>query len=53
MHIVKKRADETYKSPNPPVNEVNEKTVTATMPRMKPRACRSIVETAELQVTHT
>lgn len=41
------------KIPSPPVNELNEKIVTATMPRMKPRACRSIVDTAELQVTHT
>lgn len=52
MHIVKE-AGEVQKSPSPPVNEVNEKIVTATMPRMKPRACRSIVDTAELQVTHT
>lgn len=42
-----------YKVPAPETNHVNERTVTAAMPTMNLRACRSMSETAALQPAQT
>jgi hypothetical protein len=41
------------KTPNPPANIVNERTVIVATVNRRPRACRSFSDTAALQVTQT